>query len=168
MKNIKLKLNFLIILFLYCTVATAESQTTEESQVTKERQSLFYVGIGSKDDSSIRYIKSVKLPWSLGYLQHQENSKTSWGVDIANEGTMLDSRHGMDDAMGRGLSYNLLAATNLSDSSNWRFDLGIILGLRETAVDCPESYIGYQCYADESPDYEYGFNYGANMGPWAP
>ena len=85
------------------------------------------------------------------------------GETVAGEGTALDSTYGRNNSVAQGLSYNFLYATNLSNNSDRRFDLGVIAGLREKSSDCPDSYLGYQCYADESPDVEYGFNFGAML-----
>ena len=161
MRNIILKLNILAFIFLLSTVVTAESETTEENVTSTERQYLLYVGAGSADDSNS--YENDDTPFSVGFLMHQENSNKSWGVDIAGEGTALDSTYGRNNSVAQGLSYNFLYATNLSSNSDRRFDLGVIVGAREKSNDCPDSYLGYQCYADESPDVEYGFNFGAML-----
>ncbi|WP_415392214.1 hypothetical protein [Paracoccus sp. SJTW-4] len=32
--------------------------------------------------------------------------------------------------------------------------------MREAAADCPDSYLGFQCYADTDPDTDYKGNFG--------
>jgi len=117
-----------------------------------------YLGMGSADDSNP--YESDDTPWALGWIHHSGGSNTSWGVDIAGEGTMLDSTYDNVNAIEQGISFNLIGATNLSKTPYWRVDLGLLAGFRQTAQECPDSYIGFQCYADEPPDADYSFNYG--------
>lgn len=42
-----------------------------------------------------------------------------------------------------------------------RADAMLILGARETFADCPDSFLGFQCYADSDSETEYDVNYGA-------
>ena len=117
-----------------------------------------YLGVGSADDSNP--YESDDTPWALGWVHHSAGSTASWGVDIAGEGTMLDSTYNNDNAIKQAISLNFIGATNLSRTPYWRVDLGVLAGFRQTAQECPDSYLGFQCYADEPPDTEYSFNYG--------
>ena len=98
----------------------------------------------------------VGLPLALAFSK--KNSVI--GFDIAGEGTMLDSTYGGYDDLAQGTSYNFLYGADISQSKNDKIHIGLIFGFIETEADCPDSYIGYQCYADAEPDYEYDFNGG--------
>ena len=137
----------------------AETTVSGEKTVAPEETSLFYLGLGSSDDSDP--YASDSNPWAIGFMVRDIDS--SFGFDIAGEGTMLDSTYGQNDAIDQGFSYNFIAATKISGESAWRVDLGLLLGARETSQDCPDSYLGYACYADQTPDAEYEVNYGAVM-----
>jgi hypothetical protein len=117
-----------------------------------------FLGVGSADDSNP--YESDDTPWALGWVHHSGGSNASWGIDIAGEGTMLDSTYDNVNAIKQAISINLIGATNLSRAPSWRVDLGFLAGFRQTAQECPDSYLGFQCYADEPPDTEYSFNYG--------
>ena len=83
-----------------------------------------------------------------------------YGLDLAGEGTMLDSTFGQD-SLSQALSFNFLLGSNLYDNGTIRVDAAGILGIRETFADCPDSFLGFQCYADTPPSTEYDVNYGA-------
>lgn len=117
-----------------------------------------YLGIGSADESNP--YESDDTPWALGWVHHSAGSNASWGIDIAGEGTMFDSTYDNVNAIKQAVSFNLIGATNLSTAPYWRMDLGILAGFRQTAQECPDSYLGFQCYADEPPDTDYSFNFG--------
>lgn len=117
-----------------------------------------YVGMGSADDSNP--YESDETPWAVGWVSHSQDSNASWGFEIAGEGTMLDSTYDNDNAIKQAISFNLIGAINLSTAPDWRVDLGLLAGVRQTAKDCPDSYLGFQCYADQPPDTDYSFNSG--------
>ncbi len=73
---------------------------------------------------------------------------------------MLDSTYG-GDSLRQALSINDLIGANVYKTSDFRTDALLILGLRESFADCPDSFIGFQCYADQEPEVDYDFNYGA-------
>lgn len=117
-----------------------------------------YLGVGSADDATP--FESDDTPWAVGWVSHLRDSNASWGLEIAGEGTMLDSTYDNDNAIKQAISFNLIGAINLSRAPHWRVDLGLLAGFRQTAKDCPDSYLGFQCYADEPPDADYSFNSG--------
>lgn len=125
---------------------------------SNDSSSSLYLGIGSADDSNP--YESDNTPWAVGWVSHLQDSNASWGLEIAGEGTMLDSTYDNDNAIKQAISFNIIGATNLSRAPNWRMDLGLLAGIRQTAKDCPDSYLGFQCYADEPPDADYSFNFG--------
>ena len=115
----------------------------------------FFVGVGSSSGGDD---ENDDMPWSIGVTFKPAMSKNVYGIDIAGEGTMLDSTYGGYNSLSQGTSYNFLTGQQLDNSG--KLAGGLILGFRETEADCPDSYLGYQCYADEPPDYEYAFNGG--------
>lgn len=120
---------------------------------------VIYAGIGNAERGNPN--KSDDTPWSLGYLYQAKNSKAFYGIDFAREGTSLDNTSGQNDAIEQGFSLNLVVGRDLNFNNGWGAGIGVLLGAREAGESCPDSYLGYQCYADEDPDTEYDFNYGA-------
>lgn len=123
-------------------------------------ESVIYLGTGPAK-SGDPTTTSNKKPITLGFLSISTAHDTVWGLDFGREGTKLDSTWGQDNAVKQASSYNFLIGRNIGRSENSRFDAVLILGMREKTASCPSSYLGYQCYADSSPDVTHGFNYGA-------
>lgn len=127
---------------------------------TQPRNVLF-VGVGHtlwRPDST----RSDQIPWSIGYLH--STSSFFVGFDFAGEGTMLDNTTGKNNEVHQGLSLNLLAGKNIPLGANARIGVGILAGARMTGKSCAgigNSYLGFQCYADQDPAEEYALNYGA-------
>lgn len=118
----------------------------------------FYLGAGSaKADGPF---ENDDMPFSIGFTHQVVNSKLVVGFDIAGEGTMLDSTWGRDERPKRGTSYNFLLGRNMVDSGRFRADAALLLGVRESAKDCPDSYLGWRCYADRDPETDYKGNFG--------
>ena len=90
------------------------------AQAPNSSNSLF-LGIGSADESNP--YESDDTPWALGWVHHSAGSNASWGIDIAGEGTMLDSTYDNNDAIKQALSFNIIGATNLTRAPDWRVDL---------------------------------------------
>ena len=153
------KINFLIISLFFNSILLGDDTANDKEKVKLEDTSLIYFGLGQGDDSDP--YASDSTPWAIGFMVRDING--SYGFDIAGEGTMLDSTYGQNEAIDQGLSYNFIAARKISGESEWRTDLGLLFGARETAQDCPDSYLGYACYADEAPDADYEVNYGIVM-----
>ena len=120
---------------------------------------ILYAGIGSGDRGD--EFESDATPWSVGYISKPRTTGFILGLDIAGEGTLLDSTSNRSNKVDQGLSFNLLLGRNLTRSQNWKYDLGVIVGARESSKECDDSYLGFRCYADEDPDTDYEFNYGA-------
>lgn len=130
------------------SVATAQSTA----------ETIFYFGGGVNNDGAT--VETDETPFVLGILAAPAGSPLLFGLDIAAEGEMLDSTFG-SDTIRQSFSFNGLVGTNLYQSQSVRTDASLIVGLRESFADCPDSFLGYQCYADEAPDTEYEFSYGA-------
>lgn len=118
----------------------------------------FYLGAGSANSDGA--FENDDTPFSLGFTHQLVSSKMVLGFDIAGEGTMLDSTWGRDERPKRGTSFNLLLGRNMVDSGRFRADAALLLGVREAAKDCPDSYVGWRCYADRDPETDYKGNFG--------
>lgn len=118
-----------------------------------------YFGAGSS--KSHEGLSGKKSAFSIGFMHTSDTSNGIFGLDFSREGTMLDSTYGQDQAVKQALSLNLLAGINVARFETGRVDVALLLGGRQKTSDCPESYLGYQCYADAEPDTRYTFNYGA-------
>lgn len=122
-------------------------------------RSTFYFGAGTSNDDGPD--AADETPLVIGFTHQPMNSKMVWGLDIAREGTMLDSTYGQDRAVSSAISFNLLVGRNFVETAKYKVDGALILGVREEAQDCPASFLGYQCYADTDPETEYTGNFGA-------
>ena len=127
------------------------------AQDYSEKNNVFYIGLGTASGGED---ENDDMPWSLGVLHNSSTSDRVYGFDISGEGTMLDSTYGGNDDLSQGFSFNFLYGFDISQNKDGKLSAGAVLGFIETEADCPDSYLGYQCYADTKPDYEYSFNGG--------
>lgn len=118
----------------------------------------FYMGAGNAKANGP--FENDDTPFSIGFMHQLAGSRMVLGFDLGSEGTMLDSTWGQDSQPEQGTSYNLLLGGNLLDSGRFRADAALLAGVREAAADCPDSYLGFQCYADRDPDTDYKGNFG--------
>lgn len=129
------------------------------SQVhAQERAFLVYFGGGTSFESDEMVADGT--PISFGIASAASNGGTIVGFDFGREGEMLDSTFG-GDSFRMATSYNLLVGGNLYSGTSVRADAMLLIGARETFADCPDSFLGFQCYADAEPDVEYDLNLGA-------
>ena len=123
-------------------------------------ENVIYGGAGTAKD-----VKSStttdKTPFAIGYLRLNQGTDAVWGLDFAQEGSMLDSTYRQNRAVKQATSYNLLLGRNIIRSEGSRLDFAILIGARERTSDCPNSFLGYACYANEDPDISYSGNFGA-------
>ncbi len=131
---------------------------SENVESSKYLAHVIFGGVGVSGQSGLD--KSSDTPWSVGYMYNSEHNNTFWGIDIAGEGTSLDNTSGKYNQVTQGLSFNVLAGKNLNFNQDWRAGIGVLLGASQTAESCPDSYLGFRCYADREPDTSYDFNYG--------
>lgn len=149
MKAMKLiKVAFATVAILGATAAYAE-----------ENKSVLYIGAGPAKSASPTVDGST--PMSIGFMTKVADSTMVWGLDLAGEGTMLDSTWGQTQLPARAMSYNLLLGKNIAQNENSSFNIAALAGMREATADCPASFLGYQCYANTTPTTNYVFNYGA-------
>ena len=119
----------------------------------------FYFGGGVSNSTD--EFDDDSMPYSIGFLHQSEGKKLLFGFDLAGEGTSIDSTYLMNQQPVQAMSFNLLVGQNLSDDGHFKVDAALLAGIRNTAADCPDSYLGFACYADEAPTIEYTVNYGA-------
>lgn len=150
MKAMKLiKVVFATAAILGATVAYADDAN----------KSVIYIGAGPAKSASPTVNGST--PMSIGFMTKVADSTMVWGLDLAGEGTMLDSTWGQSQLPARAMSYNLLLGNNITQNENSSFNVAVLAGMREATADCPASFLGYQCYANTTPTTNYVFNYGA-------
>lgn len=136
----------------------AGSGSIKPTLVSAAAQHVLLGGIGNSRQSDPNADRST--PWSFGYLYRGANSPVFWGVDIAGEGTSINNTSGYSDEPEQGFSFNLLAGRSVALGQTGRLGLGAVLGFRRVGSSCPDSYLGYECYADEPPDVDYDLNAG--------
>ena len=139
-------------------MALAVLTTASAVSAAGDGNNIVYIGAGPARSDSPQ--ESDRTPFSLGFLRVSQLSDAVFGIDIAGEGTRLDSTWGQNQAVEQGVSINFLFGRNLSRSANSRFDAALVIGARHKTADCPPSYLGYQCYANTEPDVTYALNYG--------
>lgn len=100
-------------------------------------------------------------PFAIGIMAQAPDNRLIFGADLGREGTFLDSTWRQNEAVKQGTSVNLLVGANLLDAGPWKAEAAALLGVRTASVDCADSYLGYQCYADTPPSTEYEANFGA-------
>lgn len=126
---------------------------------TSTGRAAIYISAGSQNETG--EFKNDDMPFAVGIMAQLPNSKMILGFDLGREGTMIDSTWGQHNDTSQATSYNLLVGANLYDDGLIKMDGALLVGMRESFSDCPDSYLGYQCYADTEPDTEYEGNYGA-------
>lgn len=149
----------LVCIPLGLTAGHAHAQEFPASAGVETMKNMFYIGGGSSRHDGA--FENDDTPYSIGFMRQAENSKAVFGLDIGREGTMIDSTWGRDDALVQATSFNLLLGGNVYNSGKLRSDAAVLIGARESFVDCPDSNLGYKCYADREPETEYKGNFGA-------
>ena len=71
---------------------------------------------------------------------------------------MLDSTYGQNH-FEQAMSFNAIIGRKILETETGRLDIGALIGIRSETRDCPDSYLGFQCYADEDPTVERTLNY---------
>jgi hypothetical protein len=110
-----------------------------------------YVGGGANQTgSSIVFGTTLQLPGSLVA-----------GVDVAGEGVMLDNTGAGPARQVRAVSYNTLLGSRVVGRSGGGLLIAGVLGVRQEAMFCPESYFGFRCFGNLPPRIQYAANSGA-------
>ena len=117
------------------------------SHEQKSSQTIFYGGIGhSLEDRS----PSNASPWTIGLLHKSHEQQLSWGVDISQEGTLVDSENYRYQSITQGTSLNIVATGKPFQDID--VDIGALFGIR---YNCSECYYGYYydgVYYDSTDD----------------
>lgn len=109
---------------------------------------LIYVGSGSAKTGNDK-------AYALGFMKLSNSNERQWGFDVSGEGTMY--HNGSPETAN---SVNLLVGSKLGQSDFGRVDGAFLIGMRGKSSSCPQSYLGYRCYADQDPSVKFGLNYG--------
>ena len=149
-------------------IAPAQAQENEREPEDGDGQALATVPSEPKRDTTV-YAGGGPDALVGGALF--DRASVAWGVDFAQEGLMTDRTGGSGGVFGdyvpndteKAISLNAVAALPLSlGQSAGEVMLGALLGVRTTRRECPsgQSYLGFNCYADEDPDVSYKVNGG--------
>lgn len=125
-------------------------------------ENVLYLG-GGQSGESTAYPVSPKQPATIGFLRLAQPADVVWGMDFAQEGSMVDTSWGQAQVLKTGRSFNALVGKNLRQDGASRVDLMLIAGLREATATCVRSPAGYQCRNNAQLDHAYRFNYGAAL-----
>ena len=120
-----------------------------------------YAGLGTGDAATAT--TSGATPWVVGATLGIGEG-TFVGLDVAGEGTKLDSTGGRNEEPVQSVSFNAVLGTSLVNGAAGQpplVEAGLLIGIRETAVSCPPSNIGFDCYADLDPETSSTINAGA-------
>lgn len=139
-------------------VALGATSASAQEVTGASMQSTFYLGAGKSFNEGDR--EDTSTPFVVGFTHQPVGGRVVWGFDVAREGTKYDSTGWQNASIDSAFSFNLIVGGNLVDTGAMKFDAGLILGVRETAEECPGSYLGYRCYANQTPSTDYKFNGG--------
>ena len=121
-------------------------------------KTIIYGGIGIPKKST-KYISSA-IPWSIGTVLRGGNGY-QMGIDMAGEGTSFNSTSNKTNVVEQGLSFNLLLGKSLNLENDATIGVLFLMGARHVGKTCSNSYLGFECYANETPKSSYDLNYGA-------
>jgi hypothetical protein len=147
------------------TAEPCESKSSDPAEpkppTSEPGKNIVYFGGGvSRKDHDLDAIgDSNKAAFTFGYLRGSNKSRLLGGADISYEGTYLDGTYGSFSTAG-AVSFNGIIGVNVARTNSIRFDVAGLVGARQETVDCPPSYLGFACYADEPPSRSYTVNYG--------
>lgn len=152
MKNYFLKT---IVPFILIACSGIEGQT---NVLAPKNKNMFYLGIGNTNESGIDIC--TEKPWAVGWYILRNSKSLSYGFDVSGEGTMIDSKGYNYNTTSQGKSVNFIVLKNFQEKEKSKTYFGALVGIRNTVEDCPASYIGYECYANQTPHTESEANIG--------
>lgn len=115
---------------------------------------------GATGESELAYA-AAGTTYALGGLIMNDTG-LFFGADLGFEGVEVDTTGGQAPETSQSLSLNGIIGRSFGDGENSpRFSAGILLGVYDTAVSCPASNLGYDCYANREPETESDLNVGA-------
>ncbi len=141
-----------LVLTACAAVATMSVNPVAAQLVGPRPQHVVFGGVGEKTTTS-------ETPFVIGYQYLAPASPWVLGFDIAAEGEQYDNTYG-SSSVEQALSFNALVGLGFRVGKRSHVGVSGLLGARQTGKDCPESYLGYQCYADEDPSVSYTANFG--------
>lgn len=140
-------------------LASVFALTTSFGALAEDYNHTIYLGGGVNTESAA----SNSTPVSIGYIYNPESSNFYHGVDVSAEGLLYDSTSRRDNVEEQGTSVNYLTGYNFNFSNGVTVSTGVLMGIRITEEECPDSYLGYRCWADREPQRESEFNYGGTV-----
>lgn len=149
----------LAVLCCFTLLASLVSAVAASAQTAPPpRASVLYVGVGTSVSTELG--SSQATPWSVGYLYQIPTSRVFIGADLSGEGTAYNNTSNRYNEVEQGLALNVLVGGAVPLGKGSRFGLGALVGGRQTGKSCADSYLGYQCYADQAPEVSYDVNMG--------
>ena len=104
--------------------------------------------------------------WGAAYTYNIPNDSLlvlSIGIDAAQEGRQEDYTQRREGKSIRGNSINAIFGPKIQLNDRLAFSPLLLVGMRSSQRSCDsgQSYLGYDCYADEDPSYRFDkANYG--------
>src|SRR5262245_7036748 len=140
-----------VLATLLGTTLLIAAPAVDAQPVNRKPQAGFYGGLG---DPKIEPL----VPLSFGMLYFAQSSPLVIGGDFGVEGTQNDGTYGVETTEP---SYSINFVIGLGARvGDWHLGISGLLGARQSSTECPESYLGYQCYADEDPTVHFTANKG--------
>ena len=102
------------ILVIFTVFIFSESLPAQENV---NLHNMAYIGAGPTSNSND---ENNDIPWSIGVMYGSIDTNLVWGLDIAGEGTLLDSTDGFNNDLSQGLSFNFLVGRDNSRTSDGR------------------------------------------------
>jgi len=148
----------LLLLVVGMLLSTTATSVEAQQPSAPARELLIGIGSGTGGDASLEYSGT---PWSVNLLFRDLAKRRYFGIDFAGEGTSLNNTSGKYNEVEQGFSFNVQYGGTANLRPAVRLGGGFLIGLRLTGKSCPDSYLGYECYAGEAPTPEYALNYGS-------
>ena len=143
---------------LITLLLTVQSLAAQMVTAPSPAHSTIYGGLGpaEKVDPTV----SHTTPWTVGFTYQPAARQFYIGLDFAGEGTSHDNTSNQNNTIEQALSLNAIVGLATPIGSHMQVGGGVLLGGRRVGLECADSYLGYQCYADQDPTPHYVFNVG--------
>lgn len=153
-----MKFNKIIIFAALLLSNRLEAQDSNK----KIASTTIYVGSGRGEVNTNRVVSNA-IPWTVGFISRFDKKEAYWGLDISGEGTSINNTSGKRGVVEQGISANFLAggSKEVTIGGPVAGGIGLLIGMRRTGQSCPDSYLGFRCYADREPTMSYDLNLGA-------
>lgn len=155
-----------VLTFLLAALPLAAQDTTAPSTTSSparspgpsHSQSVLYGGLGLAETSDPTVSHAV--PWTVGFTFQPASKEYYVGLDFAGEGTSLNNTSNQYNGIEQAISLNLIVGMSTLVGHQVQAGAGLLVGGRRVGLTCPDSYLGYQCYADQDPTPSYDINVG--------